>query len=405
MPTTLRICLFDRTAAVHSPFRSAFDMLMDVQVLDHCAAWRPLQEHLGFGTVDAVAVNLDQEDAAARLLTVQRIAELAPDCPIVAVSSDDDPDLIIQAMRSGCSQFIRSPIQHDDLTAAIERIRKRHLPVAEGCQQIAVIGSAGGAGSTTLACNLALDLARLTGRSAGLVDMDLQFGDVADAFHRTPERSLADLCRTAVGLDPARVEAALDRLPCNVSLLARPQRIEDAREVDPDRVEQLFLSMAQLFPFVIVDVPRQMSPVTARTLRASGQVFIVSQLAPPFLRNATRVHEALVKTGVDERRIELVLNRCHAEHERIRPADAEKHFGRAAYAVIPNDYKHVTAARDLGYPVIASAPTSPARLAVQSLARRIATAHLGEELVEVEPNKRGLLRLFRRKPRAETVPG
>lgn len=404
MPVKLRICLFERSTALNTAFRAVFEDLANVEVLDYCSAWRQLQEHLGFGTVDAVAVNLDEEDAAARFLTIQRIAEVAPDCPIIGVSGNVDPEMIIQAMRAGCSQFVRSPIDRNDLTAAIDRIRKRHLPVSEGCQQIGIIGSSGGAGSTTLACNLALELARLTGRRTGLVDMDLQFGDIACAFDRSPKFSVADLCRADVEIDRTLVEAALDGLPCNVSLLARPENIEDSEEIDPDHVEQLFLCLAQIFPFVVVDVPRQLSLVTIRALRMSGQVFIVSQLAVPFLRNATRIYEALAKAGIDENRIELILNRCNAEHERITPAEVEKHFGRPVYAVVPNDYKHVTASRDLGHPILASAPNSPARLAVQNVARRIATAHLGEELIEVEAGKRGLLRLFRRKPKREAAP-
>jgi pilus assembly protein CpaE len=395
MAVNLRICLFDKAAASNAALRQIFEELDDVTIVGHCAEWNVLQQHLQCGGLNAVAVNLDGGAEQPRFLTVQRVSEVAPDCAIIGISTDTSPDFIIAAMRAGCSQFVRAPIDPQDLAAALERIRKRHLPVAEGCQQIAVLGAHGGAGSTTLACNLALELAHVTGRRMGLVDLDLQFGDIACAFDRAPKYSIADLCRAGVEIDRTLLETALDALPSNVSILARPENLEDSEQIQPDAVEQMLRGLAQMFPFVVVDVPRVFTAVTLGALNLSSRIFIVSQLAVPFLRNATRVYHSLLHAGIAEENIEFVLNRCNADHERIKPADVEKHFGRAVFAVIPNDYKHVTASRDLGHPIQASAPNSPARLAIRNLARRLATAHLGEEALQSE--RRGLLGLFRRK--------
>jgi len=381
MPITLRLCLYEKGTS-DPQFREAFEGLDDVTVLGHSTAWNEFQDHLRFGNVDAVAVNLDCEEAKARLISVQRIAEVAPDCAIIGISSSTNPDDIIGAMRAGCTQFVRAPIDVADLRTALERIRKRHLPVAEGCQQIAMIGSSGGAGTTTVACNLSLELAHLTGRRIGLVDMDLQFGDIACMFDRAPKFSVADLCRSGMEIDRTLLGTALDELPCNVSILARPEKFEDSEEVCPDAVEQLFRNLGAIFPFVVVDLPRYLTQQSMRALQTSERVFIVSQLAVPFLRNATRIYKCLLQAGIDEARIELILNRCNADHERIKPAEVEKHFGRPVYAIVPNDYKHVTASRDLGHPILAAAPNSPARVAIQKLARQLATAHLGEETLE-----------------------
>jgi len=91
----------------------------------------------------------------------------------------------------------------------------------------------------------------------------------------------------------------------------------------------------------------------------------------PFLRNATRIYECLLQAELEEGCIELVLNRVAANYERITPHEVERHFGRPVFGAIPNDYKHVTASRDLGHPILTAAPNSPARLAIQRLARRL----------------------------------
>ena len=76
--------------------------------------------------------------------------------------------------------------------------------------------------------------------------------------------------------------------------------------------------------------------------------------------------------GADEGSIKLVLNRSNAAHERISAGNVEDTFGRPIFAKVPNDYRNVTAALDLGRPIQDGAPKSPARLAIQDLAKRIA---------------------------------
>ena len=218
---------------------------------------------------------------------------------------------------------------------------------------------------------------------------------MACAFDLSPKHSIAEVCHDNVAIDRTMLEMALDELPCKVSILARPDNLEESEEVKPNAVEQLFRCMSQMFPFVVIDLPRHFSEITLAALRSADRVFIVSQVAVPFLRNATRIYNGLMRAGVDEQRVDLVLNRCHGSKESISPQDVEKHFGRPVFASIPNDYKRITTSRDLGYPILTTAPNSPARLAIQSIARTLASSHLGEE--SLEGGKCGILSLFRRK--------
>ena len=140
------------------------------------------------------------------------------------------------------------------------------------------------------------------------------------------------------------------------------------------------------------------SPATAAALTNADRVLIITQLAIPFLRNATRIYEGLLQMGADEDRLSVVLNRSNANFERIKAEEVEKHFGRPIFAVIPNDYKHIGTSRDLGHPIVSDAPNSPARRAIQEIARRLASKHLSEENL---PTSGGLFGLFRkRRPKA-----
>src|SRR5262249_44401164 len=155
---------------------------------------------------------------------------------------------------------------------------------------------------------LALELAHLTTRSAALVDMNLQFGDVACAFDCQPRYSVADVCRGAAEIDRTLLETALHELPCNVSLLPRPEKVEDADDVQADHVEQMFRVLAQMVPFVVVALPRAFTPPAAAALSGSDRLIIVAQLSVPCLRNATRVYECMLNVGANPDRVEIVLN-------------------------------------------------------------------------------------------------
>jgi pilus assembly protein CpaE len=394
MVNSLCAVLYDEAHSADDPFRIPFEQARGLEISGECSSWQQLQTFLCAGGIDLVIVNLDTVRGEPASHILRRITEVSPQCGIIGVSRNVEPETIITAMRAGCHQFVRSPVDQEDLRAALDRVAQRRMPMGRRGSTTAVIGASGGAGATTIACNLAIALARLTKDRCALVDMDLQYGDVACTFNLTPRYSVADVCQTDTEVDRSVVESALMELPCKVSLLARPERVEQTELVSPDVVGQMFRVVGQLFPFVVVDVPRYFSPPVDAALESADRVLIVTQLSVPQIRHATRINEFLLRRGAVGERIGIVLNRCNAHHENIKRQQAEEHFGRPVYAVIPNDYKRAGASRDRGQPLVADAPNSPVAVAIAQLAARLV-----EEQMEEDPRRAGaggLLSGFRR---------
>jgi len=398
MADTLRICLFDPDGQRGDDFRVPFGEVGSVVVVAEPACWDDLREWIKNSNIDLVVINLDDK-AGKALGIVEQVGRLAPSCGIIGVSENTQPAHIISAMRAGCSQFVSWPVDQEDLTSAIERIHATRHVAAASSKRICVVGSSGGAGATMIACNLALELGHLSDRHTALIDLNLEFGDVGCAFDCVPKHSVADVCKAGIEADRLLLSTAMHELSCNVSILPRPEKIGEAREVTPDGVEMLLRVVAEAHPYVVVDLPRAFSFLSAAALRDADHILIVTQLGVPFIRNASRIYQCLLEMGADEERIDIVINRCKANFERISPDEVKAHFGRPVFAMIPNDYRRVQTALDFGHPIMDDSPTSPARVAIQEMARKIAS----EEGVEKHPtnNSGGLFgRLWKRKANA-----
>jgi len=378
MSRPLQIGQFVGKGSESEAFCSPFEHIHNIHIAIETASWDELKEWIRHAHIDLVAVNLGEHKDQG-LMIVQRIVELAPACAILGISRRTDPETIISAMRAGCTQYVTWPVDPDDLRNAVERIRATRVQTVQTSKRLCVIGSSGGSGATTIACNLAMELGHVTNRRSALVDLNLEFGDVCSSFDCNPTYTLADVCKAEIEIDHLLLSKALHELPCNVSVLGRPNRMEEAREITPEAINSALKVLASMFPFVVVDLPRSFSFISSAALADADYVFIVTQLGVPFIRNATRIYDCLLQMGTEERCVEIVLNRCNANFERITPDEVAAHFGQPVFAMIPNDYRRVQSSLDFGHPIVTDAPSSPARVAIQEMAKKLASDKTADE--------------------------
>src|SRR3989337_1027591 len=154
---------------------------------------------------DIVVIALE-EPVIRALQTVEAVADLLPQSPVVAYSSIKDPASIRKAMLAGVADYLVTPVRAEDIINSIpgvlaqeERRRARIAgetdePVACGTV-LTVFGAKGGIGKTTISTNLATAIVQKTGQSVALVDLDTRFGDVAILMDIPVERSIADLAQ------------------------------------------------------------------------------------------------------------------------------------------------------------------------------------------------------------------
>lgn len=368
MPPQLSVALFSDSSA-NSNIQEPLSESPSVRQVEVCQSDEALISHVTSQQVDVVAVDLDTEGA---IYVVERMVEAQAGCGILGISSQTDATFIIQAMRAGCGQFITTPVDRDDLENALQRLRPTTRTVSLPSKRICVVGSSGGVGTTTIACNLAVEFATLSNQPAGLVDLNLEFGDVCCAFDCSPKYSVADICHDGAEIDVDTTCAAFIDVPSGVSILGRPDPLEHARDVTPDGVRTMLQMAAQRYPHIVVDLPRSYNFLSTMAIQEADHVLIVTQLGVPPIRNAMRMCETVKQMGASEDSIQFVINRSDSANERISLDDVRSHFRRPVFAEIPNDYQFVSAATDLGHPIGTDAPSSKARTAIAEMARKLA---------------------------------
>jgi pilus assembly protein CpaE len=155
-------------------------------------------------------------DEALRLATVLDVQ--VPDLTVLLVS-EPDPEFILHAMRAGVRDILSPSADPDQMRVLLERacqsFANRHraeLPKQAESSQGTVIGDfspKGGVGKTTIATNLAVGLGKIAPMSVVIVDLDLQFGDVASGLYLNPEHTVTDAVSPAASQDTLVLKAFL----------------------------------------------------------------------------------------------------------------------------------------------------------------------------------------------------
>jgi len=372
MSNLLHVCIYNTEPESSKPLQTQVTALNFVRLVAEVGNAEALAKTLHQTTVNLIFFHLDP-DAEAVMEVIDHVSTKYPELALIAVSHQTDPEAILAPMRAGCDQFVCEPIDHNDLANAVARVASRRLLSNTKSRCICVVGSSGGAGTTSIACNLALEIGNLADRDCALVDLDLQFGDVALNFDCEPRYTIHDLAESGNELDRSILATTVTTLPCKVALLSRPDTIEQHEAITPEVIHRVVELMALVYENVVIDVPGRFDIQTIAAMGQADLILIVCQLQVPSLRNAKRFFETLTRMGVPEERIEVVINRSDGKSGRLTERDVEETLKKPVFAIIPNDYQFVARSIDFGRPIAALDRNSPVRAAIRKMARKIVT--------------------------------
>jgi pilus assembly protein CpaE len=285
-----------------------------------------------------------------------------------------------RALRAGVREVIPTDADDDQVRQAMTRAgaaaarRKAGNAAAASKEElprgrvITVVSPKGGAGKTTVATNLAVKLAAAAPGAVAIIDLDLQFGDVASALALGPQATMADAARADVRLDSTALKVFLEPHASGLYALLAPHFPAEADEVTSAISGNVIDLLAAQFGYVVIDTAAGLDEHALAAIERSDDVVLVCVTDVPSVRALRKVIDVLDLLGMTRARRHLVLNRAD-DKVGLSVRDVEATLGLAVDVTVPTS-RSIQIAVNQGSPVVESEPRTPAARALGALAQR-----------------------------------
>lgn len=319
-------------------------------------------------------------DDALRLATVLNVSfpELSV---ILAAEPGPDPSFLLHAMRAGIRDIVPPDSDAAQIRVLLERASQsfasRHrtqVPVAQQNAEtnkglvIGVFSPKGGVGKTTIATNIAIGLGKVAPMSVVIVDLDLQFGDVASGLYLDPEHTVTDAVSPAASQDSLVLKAFLTVHPGSIYALCAPATPIDADEITPEQISRLLDQLSEQFQYVVVDTAPGLPEIGLAAMEKCTDVVWVSGMDIPSVRGLRSGLDILRQLDILPETRHVVLNMADSKNG-LTVQDLESTMGAPVDVSIPRS-RAVALSTNRGIPVLQEPVKDPATKGLNQLVER-----------------------------------
>lgn len=273
--------------------------------------------------------------------------------PVIVTSMDTSTAVIIKTLRAGASEFLAKPVLKNELFTAIKKIIQK--PVNDNktdSKIISVFSGKGGSGKTTVAVNLALELAKQTEKKVALIDMNFCMGEAASFLNSKISFNFSNLLENIDNIDKQTMLQMFDKYKdSELYLLSESSKGESLSSITFNRITRFFKYIKEVFSYIIVDLPTAADEKIFKTLQTSDYILYVSVVNYNALKNTKNCIDLLIDKGVSKDTIKILLNR-YIENDELSCEEIERELGIEIYKKIPNNYFTVMSAINKGISIL-----------------------------------------------------
>jgi pilus assembly protein CpaE len=322
-----------------------------------------VEERRGEGAAPDVFIVDIRADASSGMATIERLRAAHASVAIFAVAATAEPDLILQAMRAGANEFFAwtpagmARSAEESFQGAVRKTAARRDAASAGtrqpCHTHVFLGAKGGAGTTTVAVNCAVELARTSKRPTAIVDLKPCLGEVALFLGVRPRYTVLDAIENLHRLDRDFLKELMAKHKSGLDILAASEQFDRPGAQDATAVEELLRVLTKLYDYVVIDAGNIINSCAIAALYAADTVFLIANPDVPSVRNAQRLVDRVRQLGAGSERIKVLLNRM-TEHHLIGPKQIETALGYGIHQAFASDYPTVSNALNSGVPLTLS---------------------------------------------------
>jgi pilus assembly protein CpaE len=285
---------------------------------------------------------------------LERLAAVCPpDVRVALIGESREITFYRELMEIGLTEYLPRPLTRD---LVLHQLRPKLLgDVAPGAADrgghvISICGAQGGAGATSIAINLALQLAETTKAKVALLDLHLQNGETAVMLGVRPGPGLRIALENPMRADTLFLERAAIEINERVCLISADEDLDAQLDITEAGVRHVLGLLRQRFNYIVVDIPVPFPPSIHPVITLSRHVLVLLEAEVTGLRNAYALRTAVTNIAGKDR-VFTLLNRANRPGGLPR-ATIVKALGAEPDMVIPDLGKGMTQAVNLGIPAL-----------------------------------------------------
>lgn len=350
--------------------------------------------------LEFIAIALDEEDEGdlSIISEIIRTAK-ARNIKVLLIAEDLSPGSLHGLLRDGGDEFVPYPLPEGELAQAIDRVLTppEPAPVAPEMQNklkatgdrngvvIPVQGMAGGTGATTLAVNLAWELASIEppkvkgvepekGPRVCLLDLDFQFGSTSTYLDLPRREAVFEMLQDTESMDSESFMRSLLAYEQKLQVLTAPTDLIPMDLVGPEDILRLIEMARTNFDYVVIDMPKTMVEWTETVLQSAHVYFATLELDMRSAQNTLRIKRALQSEQLPFEKLRFVLNRAPKFTDlngKSRIKRLAESLGISIEVQLPDGGKAVSQNADHGVPMAEGIAKNPLRKEIVKLANSV----------------------------------
>lgn len=377
-----------------------FDLLIDDMEAVLGESWGDLgfTEALAFfnqpeaESLEFIALAIDGEDERDLAQMTEIITQAkARNIGVILIAEDVTPAALHQLLRKGADEFVPYPLPEQELQSAIERLKSASHSRASSAGNgpslksgdskegalLVVHGLAGGCGATTLAVNLAWELATIdknNSPSVCLLDLDLQYGSVSTYLDLPRREAVFEMLSDSDNLDDEVFSQALVSYEDRLQVLTAPTDIVPLDLLAPEDIQRVIDMARAHFDYVVIDMPSTLVHWSETVLQAAHVYFALIELDMRSAQNALRMKRALQSEDLPFNKLRFAMNRAPKFTDlsgKSRVKRMAESLGISIDLQLPDGGKQVMQGADHGQPLAVSASKNPLRKEIAKLAQSL----------------------------------
>jgi pilus assembly protein CpaE len=337
----------------------------------------------------------------------QRFTRHFPLTAVVLLLNQEDVDYK-KAMYAGAVDVIDiesdekeviESIEKAEQVVSLKRANEQGVNGEKNGKVISVCSTKGGVGKSTLCVNMAVSLSLHTFKVA-VIDLDLQFGDIALLLDKQPNQTIYDWVKQSYENGDKSINGYMTHHKLGIDIMAAPALLEFAELIKEEHVAYLLEEMKKEYDIILIDTPPAFVDTSVAAYEHSDIILLIATSDLPAIKNGKVAIETLKLLELEDR-ISIILNR-DSNSDGIPHDLVEGVLGMTLNAVIPSDFRTVISSVNRGEAFVTTAPKTPVAKAIVNLSEELIKQLLVEKNItrekwkSIKEKRRGLLSLKRR---------